>query len=123
MGTFSTGYARSQFVGPETSEDPLRMMMADSYRLEKTTAIDALLWRGQIGKAKTTNIFRRARRLVVEARKCSDNIGVLDAFLGEYALSSEEGVILMCLTEVLLRIPDDDTRDRMIRDKLENAGW
>ena len=75
MDTFSTGYARSQFVGMEASEDPLRMMMADSYRLDETTAIEALLWRAQLGKAETTNIFRRARRLVVKARKCSDNIG------------------------------------------------
>ena len=69
MDTFSTGYARSQFVGPEASEDPLRMMMADSYRLEQITAIDALLWREQIGKAKTTNIFRRARRYWAARRR------------------------------------------------------
>ena len=123
MDTFSTGYARSQFVGMEASEDPLRMMMADSYRLDETTAIEALLWQAQLGKAKTTNIFRRARQLVVEARKCSDDIGGLDAFLGESALSSEEGVILMYLAEALLRIPDDDTRYLMIRDKLANADW
>lgn len=123
MDTFSTGYARSQFVGMEASEDPLRMMMADSYRLHETTAIEALLWRAQLGKAETTNIFRRARRLVVEARKCSENIGGLDAFLGESALSSEEGVILMYLAEALLRIPDDYTRYLMIRDKLANADW
>jgi len=51
MDTFSTEYARSQFVGMEASEDPLRMMMADSYRLDETTAIKALLWRAQLGKA------------------------------------------------------------------------
>jgi len=38
-------------------------------------------------------------------------------------LSSKEGVVLMCLAEALLRIPDDDTRDRMIRDKLADADW
>ena len=61
--------------------------------------------------------------MVVEARKCSDDIGGLDAFLGEYALSSEEGVIMMCRAKALLRILDDGTRDRMIRDKLANADW
>jgi hypothetical protein len=65
MDTFSTGYARSQFVGMEASEDPLRIMMSDSYCLDETTAIEALLWRAQLGKAETTNIFRRARQLVV----------------------------------------------------------
>ena len=123
MDTHATGYSQSRFVGVAAFEDPLRIKMADSYRLDETAAVDALLRRAQVGKVETTNIFRRARRLVVEARKRSDDIGGLDAFLSEYALSSEEGVILMCLAEALLRIPDDDTRDRMIRDKLANADW
>jgi len=55
MDTFSTGYARSLFVGMEASEDSLRMMTADSYRLDETTAIEALLRRAQFGKAETTN--------------------------------------------------------------------
>ena len=44
-------------------------------------------------------------------------------FLHEYALSSEEGVVLMCLAEALLRIPDADTADRLIRDKLGTGDW
>jgi RHH-type proline utilization regulon transcriptional repressor/proline dehydrogenase/delta 1-pyrroline-5-carboxylate dehydrogenase len=123
MDTHATGYSQSQFVGTTVSDDPLRLKMADSYRLDETAAVEALLRRTQLGKVEATNIFRRARRLVVEARKRSDEIGGLDAFLSEYALSSEEGVVLMCLAEALLRIPDDDTRDRMIRDKLANADW
>jgi RHH-type proline utilization regulon transcriptional repressor/proline dehydrogenase/delta 1-pyrroline-5-carboxylate dehydrogenase len=49
--------------------------------------------------------------------------GGIDAFLHEYALSSPEGVALMCLAEALLRIPDSDTIDRLIRDKLAAADW
>ena len=44
--------------------------------------------------------------------------GGLDAFLQEYELSSREGVVLMCLAEALLRMPDADTADRLIRDKI-----
>ena len=47
--------------------------------------------------------------------------GGLDAFLHEYALSSPEGVALMCLAEALLRIPDAETVDRLIRDKIAAA--
>lgn len=47
----------------------------------------------------------------------------LEAFLQEYSLSSQEGVVLMCLAEALLRIPDDGTRDRLIRDKVGSAEW
>jgi RHH-type transcriptional regulator, proline utilization regulon repressor / proline dehydrogenase / delta 1-pyrroline-5-carboxylate dehydrogenase len=41
----------------------------------------------------------------------------------EYDLSSEEGVLLMCVAEALLRIPDATTADRLIRDKLGDADW
>ena len=41
----------------------------------------------------------------------------------EYDLSSEEGVVLMCLAEALLRIPDDDTAEKLIADKLGDADW
>src|SRR3546814_4895888 len=41
----------------------------------------------------------------------------------QYDLSSEEGVLLMCVAEALLRIPDGDTADRLIRDKLGDADW
>jgi RHH-type proline utilization regulon transcriptional repressor/proline dehydrogenase/delta 1-pyrroline-5-carboxylate dehydrogenase len=49
--------------------------------------------------------------------------GGLDAFLHEYALSSQEGVALMCLAEALLRIPDAETVDKLIRDKIAPADW
>ena len=123
MDTHAAGTLRSQFVGMAAPVDPLRLKIAESYRLDETAAVQSLLRRVQPSEAENANIFRRARRLVVEARERSDDIGGLDAFLSEYALSSEEGVILMCLAEALLRIPDDDTRDRMIRDKLANADW
>ena len=43
--------------------------------------------------------------------------------LNEFSLSSEEGVVLMCLAEALLRVPDADTADDLIRDKLANGDW
>jgi RHH-type proline utilization regulon transcriptional repressor/proline dehydrogenase/delta 1-pyrroline-5-carboxylate dehydrogenase len=47
----------------------------------------------------------------------------LDAFLREYHLASPEGVILMCLAEALLRIPDAHTADRLIADKIAAGAW
>ncbi len=49
--------------------------------------------------------------------------GGLDAFLHEYELSSREGVVLMCLAEALLRIPDAETANLLIKDKLADADW
>lgn len=48
---------------------------------------------------------------------------MIQNLLQEYSLSSREGVALMCLAEALLRIPDDDTRDLLIRDKLSGQNW
>jgi RHH-type proline utilization regulon transcriptional repressor/proline dehydrogenase/delta 1-pyrroline-5-carboxylate dehydrogenase len=48
---------------------------------------------------------------------------MVEAFMREYDLSSEEGVLLMCVAEALLRIPDQDTADKLIRDKLGDADW
>ena len=41
----------------------------------------------------------------------------------EYGLSSEEGVILMCLAEALLRIPDAETADALIAEKIAGGHW
>ena len=49
--------------------------------------------------------------------------GGLDAFLHEFGLSSKEGVVLMCLAEALLRVPDAETVDRLIKDKIADADW
>ncbi|HEY0570757.1 MAG TPA: trifunctional transcriptional regulator/proline dehydrogenase/L-glutamate gamma-semialdehyde dehydrogenase [Enterovirga sp.] len=63
-----------------------------------------------------------ARRLVTALRGKSRGSGV-EALMQEYALSSAEGVALMCLAEALLRIPDAPTRDRLIRDKIAPGDW
>src|SRR6185312_2995704 len=48
---------------------------------------------------------------------------LMEAFLAEYGLSTGEGVALMCLAEALLRVPDADTIDELIRDKIAPHDW
>lgn len=110
-------------TGYSVLKDPLRKKIAEAYRQDETAVVASLLRRVRFADGEPERIFRRARRLVIDARKRSKELGGLDAFLSEYALSSEEGVILMCLAEALLRIPDDETRDKLIRDKLATANW
>ena len=64
-----------------------------------------------------------AAALVRAVRKHRQAQSAIDAFMHEYDLSSEEGVLLMCLAEALLRIPDDETAERLIEDKLGQAQW
>ncbi len=63
------------------------------------------------------------RSLVRGARARSSERPYLDAFLAEFGLSNAEGVALMCLAEALLRVPDDDTADRLIAEKLAMGDW
>ena len=69
------------------------------------------------------HIGQRAYRLVKTVRENQKDQSGLDAFLQEYDLSSEEGIVLLCLAEALLRIPDAETADQLIRDKLLTADW
>lgn len=68
-------------------------------------------------------IAKVAANLVSGVRDGRRPSGGVDVFLQEYGLSTEEGVTLMCLAESLLRIPDDDTAERLIRDKIGGADW
>ena len=63
-------------------------------------------------------IAELAGRLVQAARANRHKHGGIDAFMHEYGLTSEEGIILMCLAEALLRIPDKDTADALIAEKI-----
>ncbi len=72
----------------------------------------------------------RARRAIVDrAEVLVDRIrhdsrpGLMDVFLAEYGLSTDEGVALMCLAEALLRVPDTTTIDALIEDKIEPSDW
>ena len=47
----------------------------------------------------------------------------MEVFLAEYGLSTDEGVALMCLAEALLRVPDADTIDALIEDKIAPSDW
>ncbi len=64
-----------------------------------------------------------ASDLVRRVRARAADQGAIEAFMRQYDLGSEEGVLLMCVAEALLRIPDPGTADRLIRDKLGEADW
>lgn len=63
-----------------------------------------------------------ARKLVQQLR-AEAQPGLMETFLGEYGLSSDEGVALMCLAEALLRVPDSETMDALIEDKIAPSEW
>ena len=68
-------------------------------------------------------IDARARRLVEAIRARTGGVGGVEDFLHAYALSTKEGLALMVLAEALLRVPDAETADRLIEDKLKAGDW
>ncbi len=60
---------------------------------------------------------------LVRAIRAGDKPGLMEVFLAEYGLSTDEGVALMCLAEALLRVPDADTMDALIEDKIAPSDW
>ncbi|MGB1234594.1 MAG: bifunctional proline dehydrogenase/L-glutamate gamma-semialdehyde dehydrogenase PutA, partial [Planktomarina sp.] len=60
--------------------------------------------------------------LVTDIRENADS-SMMELFLGEYGLSSDEGIALMCLAEALLRVPDTETIDDLIEDKIVGSAW
>ncbi len=60
---------------------------------------------------------------LVNAIRHDSRPGLMEVFLAEYGLSTEEGVALMCLAEALLRVPDAETMDALIEDKIAPSDW
>ena len=60
---------------------------------------------------------------LVRAIRASADPGLMEIFLAEYGLSTDEGIALMCLAEALLRVPDADTIDALIEDKIASSDW
>jgi RHH-type proline utilization regulon transcriptional repressor/proline dehydrogenase/delta 1-pyrroline-5-carboxylate dehydrogenase len=108
---------------PLPPPDPLRRAVEAAYRMDETAAVAEILAAADIPLPLREQIGSAAGRLVVEARRRRHGKGGIDAFLSEFALTSQEGVALLCLAEALLRIPDAETVDRLIRDKLAPADW
>jgi RHH-type proline utilization regulon transcriptional repressor/proline dehydrogenase/delta 1-pyrroline-5-carboxylate dehydrogenase len=111
------------FAAPPPAATPLRAAIREHARIDETEAAARLLDLADLPAEMRIRIADRARRLVAAVRRERRGKGGIDAFLQEYALSSQEGVALLCLAEALLRIPDAGTIDRLIRDKLAGTDW
>ena len=95
----------------------------DHYLADEQELVRALAAEADPGQAAREKIENTAAQLVRAVRKNTKNDGGIEAFLKQYDLSSDEGVLLMCIAEALLRIPDADTADRLIADKITSAKW
>jgi RHH-type transcriptional regulator, proline utilization regulon repressor / proline dehydrogenase / delta 1-pyrroline-5-carboxylate dehydrogenase len=95
-----------------------QMLFADETALVQALAADA-----ELSTHDANSVSQLATALVQAVRAKRKSQGGIDAFMQQYSLSSEEGVVLMCLAEALLRIPDSETADRLIADKIGGRDW
>ncbi len=95
----------------------------ERYLAPETPVVRSLADLARLPPERREAVQRRALALVNAVRGAKPSGSGLDAFLREYHLGSREGVILMCLAEALLRIPDAETADRLISDKIPTGDW
>lgn len=110
------------FAPPIRPQSELRRNITAAYRRPESDCVTALVEQAKLPGEMRDAVARTARMLVEGLRQKGQRGGV-EGLVKEYTLSSEEGVALMCLAEALLRIPDDDTRDALIRDKIAKGDW
>ena len=110
------------FVAGVRPQSPLRSAITAAYRRPEPDCLPPLLGLAAMPPEAAARTAATARRLVAQLRGKPPSGGI-EGLIHEYTLSSREGVALMCLAEALLRIPDNATRDRLIRDKIAANDW
>ncbi len=101
----------------------VRQKIREFYRINEAQAVELILPEAEVSMRARSRAWDRARTMVLRIRREQEGHGGVDALLNEYSLSTEEGVVLMCLAEALLRVPDKSTQDELIRDKLSKGQW
>ena len=102
--------------------EPERQRIRMAYLEDEATAIRRLMALLDLDAGSRQRISAAGADLV---RRVRDHHapGVMQSFLVEYGLSTHEGVALMCLAEALLRVPDAETIDALIQDKIVPHDW
>ncbi|MDP9056253.1 MAG: bifunctional proline dehydrogenase/L-glutamate gamma-semialdehyde dehydrogenase PutA [Pseudomonadota bacterium] len=112
----------SNFAPAIREPSPLRRQITAAYRRSEPACLADLLPHAEIAGDLRQQVRATATALVTALRS-KGRRGGLEGLVQEYSLSSQEGVALMCLAEALLRIPDNATRDALIRDKIASGDW
>ncbi len=112
-----------RFVDQAAAQPAAIANLNDKYLADEAALVAELAAAADPGASVRQKIHETAAELVAAVRRDKAKEGGMDAFLQQYDLSSEEGVLLMCIAEALLRIPDADTADKLIADKITSADW
>ncbi len=104
-------------------ENKLRVQISELLRADETDVVQNLVAASRLNESQREGIRIAAVSLVERCRQQRHRAGTLDSFLQEFGLSNKEGIALMCLAESLLRVPDEETADRLIAEKIASGDW
>ncbi len=101
----------------------LRDQIRQQTQADEKQVVEQLLAASGLSASQREQVQASAVGLVQQCRQKSHKAGTLDAFLQEFGLSNDEGIALMCLAEALLRVPDEETANRLIAEKIQSGDW
>ncbi|MCC1494346.1 bifunctional proline dehydrogenase/L-glutamate gamma-semialdehyde dehydrogenase PutA [Cognatishimia sp. F0-27] len=107
---------------PKDHSDTLRQSIDAATYADQDETLARLIAEAGLSSADRATISARGADLV-RAIRGHTQPGLMEVFLAEYGLSTDEGVALMCLAEALLRVPDAETIDALIEDKIAPSDW
>lgn len=100
----------------------IRNVFRENTNIDEAKSVNSLLNAVPLTKAQRLKVTADAAKTVREIRQ-DHTPGIMEKFLGEYGLNTDEGVALMCLAEAYLRTPDSETLDALISDKIGEGDW
>ena len=100
----------------------LRELIQETHLSDESQIIDKWSQSSSITPGNRIESQKQAIKLINDIRN-DERPALLELFLSEYGLSTDEGVALMCLAEALMRIPDARTMDELIEDKIAPSSW
>ena len=119
----STSHPFAALAAEIPHRSPLRAAVTRATRRAETQCVRDLVGTARLAPTQAAAAHALATDLAARLRARGGNEGLVQGLIQEFALSSQEGVALMCLAEALLRIPDVATRDALIRDKIGDGDW
>ncbi|WP_017036749.1 bifunctional proline dehydrogenase/L-glutamate gamma-semialdehyde dehydrogenase PutA, partial [Vibrio genomosp. F10] len=103
--------------------DTLWAQISPLYMVDESQWLEQLIPLATSSNNEKQIIEEKTTHLIEAIRADKKSIQMIDALLLEYSLDTHEGILLMCLAEALMRIPDSATADALIKDKLIIADW
>lgn len=103
--------------------DQLWSLISPLYAIDESAWLSELIPLATPTPQERAHSEKQAAALIQRVRNDQDAVQMIDALLLEYSLDTKEGILLMCLAEALMRVPDAATADALIRDKLSVGDW